>query len=579
MADSVLEGIAASAGIAAGRALVFSRVDLTYDPGSAESPDREIERLREAIGAAVEELVALKEQVMRDMGEESAHIIRSQQTILEDESTADEMFGQISEDRCRAEAAVEDVFGTYMKLFEELGEDDYNRERIADIVDVQKRLLRILLKVREVSLADIDTPTIVVAEELFPSDTVLMNRDYVRGIVTERGGITSHAAILAGNLGIPASVGTTGAMERIADGTDLYLDVSGADTAYTFIEPDPTTCMGLDNRRNLYEERRKKLAEEKDLEPVTRDGHTVTLSANIGSVEEIGSVLEAGGKSVGLFRSEFIFIHHKGIPDEETQFQAYRKAVEAFSDGFVVLRTLDVGGDKPVESISIPSEENPFLGYRGVRISLDRSDLFEVQIRAALRASAFGTMKIMFPMVSGPGEVRRILKTVDREKEKLTRAGTDFDPDLEIGIMIEVPSAVFMAPELAKMVDFFSIGTNDLTQYLLAADRMNEQVRDYYQPYNPAVFRAIDALVRSAHAEGAWVGVCGELGGMTPAIPALVGLGVDELSMNSRSLAEAIYLIRRMEYANVQKLAQRVLQMEDQTALKAVLSEFIAKEE
>ncbi len=576
---NVLQGISASAGIAPGRALLFSRPDMGFDPESVKSADEEKQRLQEALSTAVTELVALKEQVMREMGDDSAHIIRSQQTILEDESTAVEMAALISNTGCRAEAAVNEVFGTYRTLFEELGEDDYNRQRIADIADVQKRLLRILLGVREISLADIDEPTIVVAEELFPSDTVTMNREFVKGIVTERGGITSHAAILAGNLGIPASVGTTGATSGIPDGAEIYLDVTDADTAYTFIRPDSTVRLALDERRSRYVERILRLAEEKDLDPVTRDGHPVTLSANIGSVEEIQPAGDAGSRSVGLFRSEFLFFHHKGIPDEETQFRAYRKAVEAFADGFVVLRTLDAGADKPVESISIPLEENPFLGYRGVRISLERPDLFRVQIRAALRASAYGTMKIMFPMVSGPNEVRKILEIIDQLKEELTGEGTGFDPEIEIGIMIEVPSAIFMAPELAKLVDFFSIGTNDLTQYLLAADRMNEQVRDYYQPYHPAVFRAIDSLIKSAHEGGAWVGICGELGGMAAAIPVLVGLGVDELSMNSRSIANAVHLIRRMEYTEVQKLAEAVLKMEDQAEVKSVLSEFIAEKE
>lgn len=574
-----LEGIAASSGIARGNALVFGEVDLSYEERSIDDTSGEVERLDTAISTAIGELETLKEHVRTELGEESAHIFRSQQTIIEDDSLRDEMKDMIVAEHCCAESAVDRVFSVYLKMFEELGEDDYNRERVADLSDVKKRVLRVLLGKQEISLAGIDEPSIVVAAELFPSDTAQMNTQFVLGMVTERGGITSHAAILANNLGIPASVGTVGAIDAVAGKSEIYLDVTDADTAYVYIDPDAATASELDTRRDEYTTRQKQLAKEKGLDPITTDGHRVTISANIGSTEEISGAVEAGGKSVGLFRSEFLFINQPKIPDEEKQFSAYKEAVEAFHDGFVVLRTLDIGADKSVESISLPTEENPFLGYRGVRISLGRSDLFSQQLRAALRASAFGPMKIMFPMVSGPNEVRAILAEVDRHKRALTEEGIAFDESTEIGIMVEVPSTVLMAPELAKMVDFFSIGTNDLTQYLLAADRMNEEVRDYYQPFHPAVFRAIKNVVDAAHKEEKWVGICGELGGMPAAIPALVGIGVDELSMSGRSIPEAIHVIRRTSLGDAQKIAEEILAMDDQNAVKQALQHFIENQE
>jgi phosphoenolpyruvate-protein phosphotransferase (PTS system enzyme I) len=569
-----LMGVAASPGIARGRAVVFHRADLSYDSRPVDNPDGEIRRLEGAVERAVAELTRLKEQVLSGMGEESAHIFRSQQTMLEDESILEEMKELIRSERLPAEGAVETVYSAYLEMFASLDADDYNRERKTDLEDVQKRLLRTLLGQEEVSLAHLETDSVIVAAELYPSDTVTMRREHVAAMITERGGITSHVAILARNLGIPAAVGVADATSAIATGDRLFLDGSDGERARIHVNPEESVVSVLLERTDAYRRRQELLAREKDREAVTMDGKSVRISANIGSVEEADPARADGAGSVGLFRSEFLFMHHGGNVSEETQFRAYRQVLQSFADGFVILRTLDVGADKPVQDISIPAEENPFLGYRGVRISLDRKELLLTQLRAAFRASAFGNLKVMFPMISGPEEVHRVLAAVKEAKRQLRQEGLAFDDAAEIGVMIEVPSAVIMADEIAELVDFFSIGTNDLTQYLLAADRMNENIQSYYQPYHPAVFRAIRAVAEAAHRKGRWVGVCGELGGMAPAVPVLVGLGVDELSMSSRSIAEAVHTVRRITSSEARELADRVVGSDSEEAVRRLVHSF-----
>lgn len=566
-----IQGVSASPGMSHGTAVVYIPQELSFEPRSITDGAAEKQRLSKAVESAIGELTSLKERVLREMGEEFAHIFRSQQTILEDDSTLGEINEKITADNWCAEEAVRQVFTTYLQMFEELGEDDYNKARMADLEDVHKRLLRNLLGKEEVDLSTLAERTVIVAQELYPSDTAVMNKEQVCGMITERGGITSHVAILAKNLGVPAAVAVSNATKTISDGDEIYLDATDPEGARIYINPDGTTRRQLEEERRRQEERRKVLAEEMDLEPITTDGRKITLSANIGSVEEIEKAVENGATSVGLFRSEFLFMKGKILPNEEKQFEAYKAAVEAFPEGFVVLRTLDIGGDKPVDTISIPKEDNPFLGYRAVRISLNEKALFRQQLRAALRASLFGNLKVMFPMVSGPNEMNRILSTLDEVKKHFDEEGIAYDREMEVGVMVEVPSAVFMADELLKRIDFMSIGTNDLTQYLLAADRMNEHISEYYQTYHPAVFRAIARVVDAAHAQGKWVGICGELGGMAPAIPVLIGLGVDELSMSAHSLPEAIHTVRHTGYQSAQELAGSVLRMAEESEIKTLL--------
>ncbi len=573
-----LHGIAASPGIAFGKAALYLPLDLRIPEGKTQGREQETARLDQALALAIEELVALKEKLNSDAGVELAHIFRSQQTMLEDDSLRREMVAMIEARMCCAEAAVSEVFASYTRMFEELGEKDYNRERVTDLKDVQRRLMRKLLGVNEVDLSRLEPSTIVVAPELLPSDTALMDRGSVCGMITETGGITSHTAILAKSLGVPAAVSVPGLVQSVSACDELILDASDPDGAVVYVGPDASTRERLGLRRKRGEERRARLALERKREPVTPDGHRMALSANIGAPDDLGCAEEYGVGSVGLFRTEFLFMKSTRLPTEEEQYQAYCAARDRLSGGMLIIRTLDAGGDKRIPSLPLPTEANPFLGYRALRVSLDQGEMFKTQLRAALRASATGDVRIMFPMVSGLEDWSRARTLLLEAREELSRQGKAFNETLQVGIMVEIPSAVLMANELAEEVDFMSIGTNDLTQYLLAADRMNEHVAAYYRPYHPAVFRAIERVVDAAHRRGRWVGICGELAGMMPAVPALMGMGVDELSMCPQSLPEARHVVLNTPYAEAQRLAKEVLEIGDAQALEEVLRRHIAKE-
>lgn len=574
-----LEGISASPGLASGAAFLFRRPDLPVIDGPASGVDTEIGRLQEAARGAVSELVVLKETVRHNLGDEFAHIFRSQQTIAEDDSILGEVEALIREEELCAEAALRQVFDTYRALFDELDDGDYNKGRAADIDDVYKRIMRNLLGIPDVNLADLAPETIVVAEELYPSDTALMDASRVAGIVTERGGATSHVAILAKNLGIPAAVRVEGALERIRSRDTVVLDVSAGEQARIFVNPDQATREMLEKRDAELRAHIERVAAYRGARPVTPDGRDVTLSANVGSTNELEPARVAGAESIGLYRSEFLFMNSAKLPDEERQYEAYRAAAEAFRDGFVIIRTLDVGGDKQVPSIPMPHEDNPFLGNRALRLCLSRPELFRTQLRAILRASATGTVKMMFPMVGGVPELDRALGLLEDVREELDNEGYSYDPNMEVGIMIEIPSAVWVADALAQRVSFFSIGTNDLTQYLTAADRMNGAVQEYNRAYDPSVFRAIAAVAAAAERHGRWTGVCGELGGDPLAIPALIGLGITELSMTPRAITEATWLVRSTPYAEAQSLANRVLSLDDHTEIRALLEQHYASKE
>ena len=574
-----LHGIPASPGIATGRALLFVQPEIPAIDGPAAGVDTEIARLTEAAEAAVNQLIDLKEKTRESLGDEYAHIFRSQQTVAEDEAILGEVAEVIREGEVCAEAALRTVFGNYRALFEELEDDDYNKGRGTDIDDVYKRIMRRLVGIPEVNLADLEEHTIVVAEELYPSDTALMDPRRVAGLVTERGGATSHVAILAKNLGIPAAVRVGGALDAIKDRDVLILDTVDANSAAIHVNPDEHTVQGVQLRREELERHRQRVEQYRGKPAVTPDGHEVVLSANVGSTAELEPAREAGTTSIGLYRSEFLFLNAASLPDEQHQYQAYRRAAEQFRDGFVIIRTLDVGGDKQVPSIPLPKEDNPFLGNRALRLSLSRPALFRAQLRAILRAGAKGPVKMMFPMVGGTPELNEALLMVEQVKQELAAEGEPHDAEMEIGIMIEIPSAVWVADALAKRVSFFSIGTNDLTQYLMAADRLNGDVEAYYRALDPSVFRAIRAVVEAAERHDRWVGVCGELGGNPLAIPALLGLGVTELSMSPSMLAEATWLVRNTTMEEARNLADRVLSLDSHTEIHALLHRhYTAKE-
>lgn len=574
-----LDGIAASPGIAEGTAYLFLNPDLTFSKSSVDDIPGEIERLQISAGTAVKELAALKDSVRDRLGDEFAHIFRSQQTIAEDESILGEVEELILEAGENAETALSQIFGTYINLFTELDDSDYNKTRVADVQDVYKRILRILLGIPETRLSDLPAGSIVIADELFPSDTALMDTDKVAGLVTEQGGATSHVAILANNLGIPAAVGVKEAMNVIQNQDDLLLDTSDNEKARVFVNPAATTRKELNKRKSEIDKHNDKIRKDRDKPAVTRDGLAITLSANVGSTSELVPARDAGARSVGLYRSEFLFMNTPSLPTEEQQYVAYREAAECFHEGFVIIRTLDIGGDKQLAALPLPVEQNPFLGNRALRLTLSHPELFMPQIRAILRAGVHGKVKIMFPMVSGVPELESALQLMEEARNQLKKEGIPHDPSMDAGIMIEIPSAVWTADALARRVSFFSIGTNDLTQYLLAADRLNSDVGDYYRIFDPSVFHAIKAVVTAAEKHQRWVGVCGELGGNPIAIPLLAGLGVTELSMSPRAISEASWLIRNSDESEMRALADRVLMLDTDGDIRAVLREYYNSKE
>ncbi len=574
-----LSGTTASPGIVHGLAVVYEKPDLTIGEREPDSVDAEASRLRAAATTAVQELKELQDAVRGRLGDEFAHIFRSQQTIAEDDAILGEVVEALQAQPIPAEKALTHVFQTYTAMFDELSDDDYNKSRGADIHDVYQRILRILLGVPEVTLARVQPGSIIVAKDLLPSDTATMDVTNVKGIVTAQGGPTSHVAILARNLGIPAAVAVPQVCEQVEDGMEIGLDATDPLHADVYIGPTADETRRLDERDELYRIRTERSATYAGRKPLTRDGHEVEFSVNVGATEELAAAVATGVQSIGLYRSEFLFLNSARLPDEERQFNAYRAAAEQFSGGYVVIRTLDIGGDKQIPGMALPAEENPFLGNRGIRLCLSQPELFRVQLRAILRASAFGEIRIMFPMVSGLPEVEEALELLSQEREKLREQGIPYDDRMQTGVMIEVPSAVFLSDELAQRVDFFSIGTNDLTQYILASDRLNHTVARYYRQYDPSVFRAIRQVVESAHRYGRWVGVCGELGGDPRAVPALLGLGVDELSMSASSVAEATFSVCTDSYEGMKHIAGLVTGASTDTEVASILAEHYTQKE
>lgn len=458
-----------------------------------------------------------------------------------------------------AEVGLTTIFNTYYDMFLNL-DDGVNKERATDLNDVSKRILRNLLGFPEMSMKYLPPDTIIVAEELEPSDTAVMDIKNVKGFVTEKGGVTSHVAIIARSYGIPAVCGIDNLLEIVNNGDTILLEGVQKGKARIFLNPSETEYSLFNEAQENYEKYRLLLATSKDQEAITADGHKITLSANINDDEDLEQAVSFGATSVGLFRTEFLFMKQTSLPSEETQYQAYKKVAEKFSPGMVIFRTLDVGGDKQISCLEIPAEDNPFLGYRGIRIGLDDHKVLMPQLKAILRASAHGNVKIMFPMIDSLRQIillKGIIKDIMHDFDK---AGIAYDKKIDIGIMIEIPSMLLLLEEIAQEVDFVSIGTNDLTQYLLAVDRTNAKVGEYYRPFHPVIFRAIDKVCEAMHKKNKWVGICGELAGMKEAIPVLIGIGVDELSMTSRLLPEATFMTRAIDMTKAQSLVQKVLQ-------------------
>ncbi|MFE9276950.1 phosphoenolpyruvate--protein phosphotransferase [Paenibacillus glucanolyticus] len=552
-----LKGIAASAGIAIARAFTLEHPDYSVTEKQVTDTDAELAKLDAALAQSQAELEAIKARTLQELGEKKAEIFESHLLILNDPELIEPVKAKIASESVNAEFALNETATQFIQMFENM-KSAYLQERAADMRDVTKRILKHLLGLNYVSPSEISEEVIVVAEDLTPSDTAQLNRKYVKGFTTNIGGRTSHSAIMARSLEIPAVVGTKNVLSSVQNGDWIIVDGLEGDVII-----NPTEAI-MEQYRAKQEAYAKQIEEWKKLrsEPtVSKDGIHVELAANIGTPNDVAGVLDNGGEAVGLYRTEFLYMGRDKLPSEEIQYVAYKSVLEKMEGKPVVVRTLDIGGDKELPYLDLPKEMNPFLGFRAVRLCLDRQDIFRTQLRALLRASVHGNLRIMFPMIATLSEFREAKALLEEEKAKLVSEGTPVSEEIQLGIMVEIPSTAVLADQFAKEVDFFSIGTNDLIQYTMAADRMNERVAYLYQPYNPAILRLVKMVIDAAHREGRWVGMCGEMAGDYTAIPILLGLGLDEFSMSATSILPARSQIGKLSRSDMQALAAKALEM------------------
>ncbi len=554
----MLKGIAASDGVAVAKAYLLVQPDLSFETVTVEDISAEEARLDAALAASQDELSVIREKAVESLGEEAAAVFDAHLMVLADP----EMTGQIKETirakQVNAEAALTEVTNMFIAIFESMDDNPYMQERAADIRDVTKRVLANLLGKKLPNPATIDEESIIVAHDLTPSDTAQLNKKFVKAFVTDIGGRTSHSAIMARTLEIAAVLGINNITELVKDGD--ILAVSGI-TGEVVINPTEEQIAEFKAAGEAYAKQKAEWAQLKDAPTVTADGKHFELAANIGTPKDVEGVNDNGAEAVGLYRTEFLYMDSQDFPTEEDQYEAYKAVLEGMNGKPVVVRTMDIGGDKELPYFDLPKEMNPFLGYRALRISISETgnQMFRTQLRALLRASVHGKLRIMFPMVALLTEFRTAKGILEEEKAKLVAEGVAVADDIEVGIMIEIPAAAMLADQFAKEVDFFSIGTNDLIQYTMAADRMNEQVSYLYQPYNPSILRLINNVIKAAHAEGKWAGMCGEMAGDQTAVPLLVGMGLDEFSMSATSILRTRSLMKKLDTAKMEEYANRAL--------------------
>jgi len=565
-----LKGIAASQGISFAKAYVFVEPDLTVKEVKIEDVAAEIKRFEDAIEASKKELTIIKENALASLGADKAAVFEAHLLILDDPEFMGTVKTDIESKVINAEYAFKETSDMFISMFEAM-DNEYMKERAADIRDVSKRILAHLLGVDLPNPSLIDEEVIVIAEDLTPSDTAQLNKKYVKGFATNIGGRTSHSAIMARSLEIPAVVGTSSITEDVKNGDILILD--GLD-GVVLVNPDEATTAEYKEKHAKFEAQKAEWAKLVTEKSVTKDGYEVILAANIGTPADLEGVKNNGGEAVGLYRTEFLYMGRDQLPTEDEQFEAYKAVLEGMGDKPVVVRTLDIGGDKELPYLDLPKEMNPFLGYRAIRLCLEEKDLFRTQLRALLRASVYGKLCVMFPMIATVQEFRAAKALFLEEKEKLVAEGVAVSNDIELGIMVEIPSTAVIADIFAKEVDFFSIGTNDLIQYTMAADRMSEKVSYLYQPYNPAILRLVKNVIEASHKEGKWTGMCGEMAGDSLAIPLLLGMGLDEFSMSATSILQARSQIKNLTLAKMKELVEKAVMCATTEEVLALIEEY-----
>lgn len=567
----VLKGIAASDGIAAAKAYMLVQPDLSFTETSIDDPEAEVKRLDDALAASKKELELIKAKATENLGAEEAEVFEAHLTILADPELIGQIKDKINSDKVNAEAALKSVTDMFISMFESMTDNAYMQERAGDIRDVTKRVMSHLLGVTLPNPALINEEVVIVAHDLTPSDTAQLDRNFVKGFITDIGGRTSHSAIMSRTLEIAAVVGSGNATSEIKDGDMVIIDGIEGDA---IVNPSEAQLAEYKQKAADFAAQKAEWKLLKDAKSVTADGKEVTLAANIGTPDDVVGANDNGAEAVGLFRSEFLYMNSAELPTEDEQFEAYKKAIEGMNGKQVVVRTMDIGGDKELPYLPLPEEENPFLGYRAIRISLDRQDIFRTQLRALLRASAFGRLAIMFPMIATVNEFKQAKAIFEEEKANLVAAGVKVSDDIEVGMMMEIPAAAMIADKLAKYADFFSIGTNDLIGYTMAADRGNERVSYLYQPYNPSILRLVKRIIDASHAEGKWTGMCGEMAGDQVAVPLLAGLGLDEFSMSATSILKTRSLMKTLDTTKMQELADKALDCETAEEVIALVEEY-----
>ncbi|HCT5265199.1 TPA: phosphoenolpyruvate--protein phosphotransferase [Staphylococcus aureus] len=570
--SKLIKGIAASDGVAIAKAYLLVEPDLTFDKNEKVTDvEGEVAKFNSAIEASKVELTKIRNNAEVQLGADKAAIFDAHLLVLDDPELIQPIQDKIKNENANAATALTDVTTQFVTIFESM-DNEYMKERAADIRDVSKRVLSHILGVELPDPSMIDESVVIVGNDLTPSDTAQLNKEFVQGFATNIGGRTSHSAIMSRSLEIPAIVGTKSITQEVKQGDMIIVDGLNGDV---IVNPTEDELIAYQDKRECYFADKKELQKLRDADTVTVDGVHAELAANIGTPNDLPGVIENGAQGIGLYRTEFLYMGRDQMPTEEEQFEAYKEVLEAMDGKRVVVRTLDIGGDKELSYLNLPEEMNPFLGYRAIRLCLAQQDIFRPQLRALLRASVYGKLNIMFPMVATINEFREAKAILLEEKENLKNEGHDISDDIELGIMVEIPATAALADVFAKEVDFFSIGTNDLIQYTLAADRMSERVSYLYQPYNPSILRLVKQVIEASHKEGKWTGMCGEMAGDETAIPLLLGLGLDEFSMSATSILKARRQINGLSKNEMTELANRAVDCATQEEVIELVNNYV----
>ncbi|QNW32651.1 phosphoenolpyruvate--protein phosphotransferase [Staphylococcus aureus] len=570
--SKLIKGIAASDGVAIAKAYLLVEPDLTFDKNEKVTDvEGEVAKFNSAIEASKVELTKIRNNAEVQLGADKAAIFDAHLLVLDDPELIQPIQDKIKNENANAATALTDVTTQFVTIFESM-DNEYMKERAADIRDVSKRVLSHILGVELPNPSMIDESVVIVGNDLTPSDTAQLNKEFVQGFATNIGGRTSHSAIMSRSLEIPAIVGTKSITQEVKQGDMIIVDGLNGDV---IVNPTEDELIAYQDKRECYFVDKKELQKLRDADTVTVDGVHAELAANIGTPNDLPGVIENGAQGIGLYRTEFLYMGRDQMPTEEEQFEAYKEVLEAMDGKRVVVRTLDIGGDKELSYLNLPEEMNPFLGYRAIRLCLAQQDIFRPQLRALLRASVYGKLNIMFPMVATINEFREAKAILLEEKENLKNEGHDISDDIELGIMVEIPATAALADVFAKEVDFFSIGTNDLIQYTLAADRMSERVSYLYQPYNPSILRLVKQVIEASHKEGKWTGMCGEMAGDETAIPLLLGLGLDEFSMSATSILKARRQINGLSKNEMTELANRAVDCATQEEVIELVNNYV----